>query len=75
MTLDEFFKTSTTSKADLAAELQVSQVTVNRWINGTRFPDKWTILRIEELTGGRVHPADWFARPIPSSSKQDEAAA
>jgi transcriptional regulator with XRE-family HTH domain len=61
MTLAEFFETSTITKADFAAKLGVSPVTITRYLNDTRFPDKETILRIDSLTGGRVRPADWFA--------------
>ena len=62
MTLDEFFKTEAVSRADFAASLQKSPVTVTRWLNGTRFPDRETILLIEEKTRGLVRPADWFVR-------------
>lgn len=62
MTLDDFLSSpaTTMTKADLASALGVSQISVNRWLAETRFPDKETILRIEELTGGRVQPADWY---------------
>jgi DNA-binding transcriptional regulator YdaS (Cro superfamily) len=76
MTLDEFFKSpaTTITKADLASVLNVSQITVNRWIAGTRFPEKEMVLAVEEATGGRVQPADWYRRSLPAPSHREDAA-
>ena len=44
-----------------------SVITVNRWIAGTRFPEREMVLRIEEATHGCVKPADWYVprKPAP----------
>lgn len=60
MTLADYLRTAKTSEADFATSLGVTQVTVNRYLNGKRFPDKETILRIETITSGKVRPADWY---------------
>lgn len=70
MTLDEYLRTAELSHSAFAERLGVAQVTVHRWVKGKRFPDKDTILRIEDATGQMVRPADWFA-----PSPQGEAAA
>lgn len=61
MTLAQYLHSKEMTEAAFAAHLNVSQVTVHRYIKGQRFPDRETILRISELTDGRVSPADWFA--------------
>ncbi len=75
MTLNDFLNAPAASmtKADLAAGLGVSQITINRWLNGTRFPEREMVLRIEEATGGRVQPADWY-RPLPKPTREGAAA-
>lgn len=60
-TLAKYLDSAGMTEAAFAAKLGVSQVTINRYVKGKRFPDRDTILRIEELTGGAVKPADWFA--------------
>lgn len=60
MTLAEFLKTPAMTKAVLAERLGVSPITINRYLDGSRFPSKETILAVAEITGGEVKPADWF---------------
>jgi transcriptional regulator with XRE-family HTH domain len=60
MTLSEYLHTADLTHSAFAEKLGVSQVTVHRWVNGKRFPDRDTILRIENVTGRMVRPADWF---------------
>lgn len=63
MTLEEYLETAgrdRLSKIELAGKLSVSPITVNRWLSGSRFPDKGMILAVEKATGGKVRPADWF---------------
>lgn len=60
MTLAEYLRTADLTHSAFAEKLGVSQVTVHRWVNGKRFPDKETILKIEDVTGRMVRPADWF---------------
>lgn len=61
MTLHEYLAANSIAEAAFAARLGVSQVTVHRYVKGDRFPDKQTILKIEELTDKAVKPADWYA--------------
>ncbi len=77
MTLDEFLKSPATAitKADLASALNVSQITINRWIAGTRFPEKEMVLAIEAATGGRVQPADWYRKATFLPAPQPEGVA
>jgi len=69
MTLNEFLTppAAKMTKAELAQALNVSVITVNRWIAGTRFPEREMVLRIEEATHGCVKPADWYVprKPAP----------
>lgn len=69
MTLEEFIKSpdATMTKVDLASALNVSVITVNRWIAQTRFPEKEMVLKVEEVTGGAVQPADWYVARKPVS--------
>jgi transcriptional regulator with XRE-family HTH domain len=74
MTLEEFLKSpaTTMTKADLATALNVSVITVNRWLNDTRFPEREMILKVEEVTNGRVQPADWYVakkKPAPTEER------
>lgn len=77
MTLDEFLKSpaTTMTKSDLAQALNVSVITVNRWLAGTRFPEKEMVLRVEEVTHGRVQPADWYVplKPLSPAPAQEQA--
>lgn len=72
MTLSDYLSTTKTTETAFAAALGVSQVTVHRYIKGKRFPDKDTILRIEELTHGGVRPSDWF---LPNRAPSEQGAA
>lgn len=75
MTLSEYLDKTGTSASAFARKLGVSQVTVTRYVNRKRFPDKDTILRIEKLTDDMVRPADWFVpAPFPTPSEQGAAA-
>lgn len=75
MTLEEFLKSpaTTMTKADLATALNVSVITVNRWLNDTRFPEREMILRVEEVTNGRVQPADWYVAKKKTSTAEERA--
>lgn len=76
MTLEDFLKSpaTTMTKADLATALNVSVITVNRWLNGTRFPEKEMVLRVEEVTNGRVQPADWYVAKKKPVATEERAA-
>jgi transcriptional regulator with XRE-family HTH domain len=70
MTLSEFLKSSSTSHADFAAMIGVSQVAVTRYANGVREPNFEILRKIAEATGGRVTANDFVAPPV---AQPDEA--
>lgn len=76
MTLEEFIKSpaTTMTKADLATALNVSVITINRWIAQTRFPEKEMVLKVEEVTNGRVQPADWYVAKKKPATEEGVAA-
>jgi transcriptional regulator with XRE-family HTH domain len=60
MNLKTFLSLDGNSEAKLATQLGVSQSTINRYANQTRWPDRDMILRIKDATDGMVSPSDWF---------------
>ena len=62
MTLAKFLENSPLSEAAFAEKIGVKQATVNRYINGKRFPSPVMIQRIEEATKGKVKVMDWFPK-------------
>lgn len=60
MTLAEYLRNTGLTHSAFASKLGVSQVTVSRWVTGRRFPDHKMILKIEDATGRKVKPADWY---------------
>jgi len=61
MKLAAYLSENNLTETAFAQVVGVSQVTINRYIQGKRFPDPGIIIRIEAVTGGRVAPADWYA--------------
>ncbi|MCH6203879.1 helix-turn-helix transcriptional regulator [Brucella ciceri] len=39
----------------------VTQATINRYVNGERFPSQEIIVKIAQATEGEISPADWFS--------------
>jgi transcriptional regulator with XRE-family HTH domain len=76
MTLEDFLKADDApmTKTELASALNVSVITVNRWLNGTRFPEKEMVLRVEEVTNGGVQPADWYVAKKKPVTTEERAA-
>jgi transcriptional regulator with XRE-family HTH domain len=73
MTLSDYLRTKAMSQAAFAEMVKMPQATINRYVKGKRFPDKATIFKIEDATGGKVRPADWFKQDKPERA-QGEAA-
>jgi plasmid maintenance system antidote protein VapI len=48
------------SAASFAKELKVPPSTVSRWINRKRKPNTDSIIKIQQITGGRVRAADFL---------------
>lgn len=38
----------------------VTQATINRYVNGERFPSQEIIVKIAQATEGEISPSDWF---------------
>jgi transcriptional regulator with XRE-family HTH domain len=61
MKLAAYLSENNLTETAFAQIVGVSQVTINRYVQGKRFPDPGIIIRIETLTGGKVAPSDWYA--------------
>lgn len=61
LTLREFRQAEKLTLQALAARLGVHFTTVQKWEAGERFPDARAIVRIEDMTGGRVRAASFVA--------------
>jgi len=61
MKLAQYLSSNDLTETAFADLIDVSQVTVNRYIRGERFPVREIILKIESTTGGQVSAADWYA--------------
>jgi DNA-binding transcriptional regulator YdaS (Cro superfamily) len=61
MTLAQWLQLASVSQADFARVIGVTQATVCRYAAGTRIPRRAMMVRIQEATGGKVTPADFYA--------------
>lgn len=61
MKLDQWLNNAKKSRAAFARALGVSRFTVWRYETGERFPRPEYLARINELTKGKVSPADFVA--------------
>lgn len=61
MILSDWIKETGRTVDGFAAELGKTRQTVHRYLNGSRFPKREVIRKIETLTRGRVAASDWFA--------------
>lgn len=59
--LDAFLKRPENKETDLAAAIDKTQASVNRYRNAERFPDADTARLIERATAGEVSFAIWQA--------------
>lgn len=62
MKLEKYLENTSMSEATFAELIGVKQATVNRYINGKRFPSPVMIQRIERASKGKVKVMDWFPR-------------
>lgn len=60
MTLAEFISSTKISRRDFAAIIGVSEVSVTRYLQGSRIPSKDEMLRIAKATDGAVTPNDFY---------------
>lgn len=75
MQLKSFLTKHGLTETAFAERLGVSQVTINRYILGKRFPSPEMILRIAAETGGKVKVADWYEQVASKQSPASESAA
>jgi predicted transcriptional regulator len=61
MTLAQWLRRAAVSQADFARMIGVTQATVCRYVAGTRIPRRAIMTRIEQVTGGQVTAADFYA--------------
>ena len=59
MKLKDWLSNNHISQKQFADALCVSNVTVNRWINGQRIPSVHMIIKIEEISKSDVGLRDW----------------
>lgn len=74
MDLKSYLKNHRMTETAFAVKLGVSQRTVNRYVQDERFPSPEMILRITEVTGGKVKIADWYTARANRAAKSDERA-
>lgn len=65
MTLDDWLTRTGTKEEAFAAQIGVSQATVNRYRRGRRVPRPIPMARIATATGGQVTPNDFHGVPRP----------
>ncbi|RCL01038.1 MAG: putative transcriptional regulator/toxin [Candidatus Tokpelaia sp. JSC189] len=61
------------SQAEFGMQIGVSQVAINRYLRGLRFPEPEIVIKIEQATDGIIGPADWYADLYPRPCKQGRA--
>jgi len=60
MKLIEYLKLERYTSTYFAKLCDVSKQQFSNWTKGKTMPRKETILKIQELTKGKVKPKDWF---------------
>lgn len=70
MRLTDWLKKHDLPRGDFARKISVSEVTVTRYITGSRRPE-WDVLqRIVEQTSGAVTADDFLPKPPPRGSRR-----
>ena len=62
MRLKDYLKLKNISHIQFSKVLEISPVSLSRYINGERFPEKKTLVKIYNETGGFVSPNDFCFR-------------
>lgn len=62
MKLKTYIESHGLSPARFAAMIGVSQPAVHRYVHNGRIPQRAVMLRISEVTGGKVTPNDFYER-------------
>ena len=74
MKLKQYLSEKGLTQREFGEAVGVPQATINRYVNGERFPDRDMILKIIEATGGHVSVVDWYevaAEPSTAESPHD----
>lgn len=74
MKLATYLANKPQTQAAFAAEIGVSQATINRYIGNERFPDPRMIERIADATNRKVTFADWHEQAVEARSADANAA-
>lgn len=75
MKLETYLSEHGMTEAAFARELGVSQVTINRYVSNSRFPNPEMIERIFEATGKEVTVTDWYEQAAAHRASRGEVAA
>jgi len=60
MQLSQYLVETSTSQSKFADSLGVSQATVHKWLYGINRPSAQKMMKIAQITEGRVAITDWF---------------
>jgi transcriptional regulator with XRE-family HTH domain len=60
MKLAQYLSDNKITQLALAEKVGVTQVTINRYVKGERFPDPEMIEKIFQATGQKVSVTDWY---------------
>jgi hypothetical protein len=70
MILAQWLKETGRTVDGFAEEISVRRQSVHRWMNGSRFPKRNIIERIQQVSDGKVSAADWFSRQAPAEAAE-----
>lgn len=68
MKLRTYLTSHAISEAEFAAAIGVAKATVNRYVNGTRVPDRGAMSKIFDKTAGQVTPNDFYELAEPQDA-------
>lgn len=60
MTLEQYITANELTHEAFGKLVGAPQATINRYVNGKRFPTRDMICKIHEATDGKVSFADWY---------------
>lgn len=60
MTLEQYLIKKKISSSKFAEMIDVSRMTVDRYVTGDRIPKKDVMLKIKKATHGKVQPNDFY---------------
>ena len=75
MTLREYLQHTQQTYRDFATSIAATEHAVAHWSRGKRIPRRAMMARIQQATGGKVTPADFYAGQLESAPPQPEQVA